>query len=123
MDPDLLFRFSVGVIDEEDQAGDPESDTRQCPLPHLQPCEFGRNGVPSMQYEGETDLETSFLHTRFLIYRFPSEEIEPEYSGRISEGDPGAVFSKLGIYTNADSFFLKDDIMVEFTDDEGDEIY
>lgn len=76
-----------------------------------------------MQYEGETDLETSFLHTRFLIYRFPSEEIEPEYSGRISEGDPGAVFSKLGIYTNADSFFLKDDIMVEFTDDEGDEIY
>jgi hypothetical protein len=78
-----------------------------------------------MQHEGETDSETSFLRTCFLIYCFPSEkiELEPEYSGRISEGALGAVVSKLGIYMNANFFFLKDDIMVEFTDDKGDEIY
>ena len=124
VDSDFLFRSSVGVIDEEDQSENSKSDTRQCRLSHLQSCEFGRNGVPSTQHEGETDSERSFLRTRFLIYCFPSEEIElePEYSGRISEGAPGAVVSKLSIYMSA-NFFLKGDIMVEFSDDEGNEMF
>jgi hypothetical protein len=58
---DFLLQSSVGAIDEEDQSEDSESDTHQCPLLHLQPCEFGKNGVPSMQYEGETDSEMPFF--------------------------------------------------------------
>ena len=67
----------------------------------------------------------SFLHICFLIYCFSSEEIEIEleYSGRISEGAPSVVVSKLHIYINTDYFSLKDNIMVKFTDDKGDEIF
>jgi len=119
VDSDFLFRSSIGVIDEENEPEDSELDARQGPLQHLQPCEFGKDGILPMQHEGETDLVTSFLPTLFLIYCLSSEE--PEYSARFSEGAPGAVVSNL-VSACAD-FFLEDDIMVEFSDDDGDELF
>ena len=54
VDSDLLFRASSGVVEEESTSEDSEP-----PLPHLKPCEFGKNGIPPMQYEGE--LLSDFL--------------------------------------------------------------
>ena len=59
VDSDLLFWSSIGVTDEENKRKDPKPDARQGPLQHLQPCEFGEDGIPPMQHEGETDLVTS----------------------------------------------------------------
>jgi hypothetical protein len=50
VDSDLLFQYSSGIGAEETttEGRDPEP-----PLRNLQPCEFGRNGVPQVQYERE----------------------------------------------------------------------
>ena len=105
VDSDFLFQTGMGVIDEDarDECEGPESDAHQRPLQHLQPCEFGRDGIPPVVHEGEIDLVTSFLPTIFLICYLPSEE--PEYSARLSDGAPGTVVSKFGFYTCADLFW------------------
>jgi len=88
VDLDFLFWSSIGVTDEENEPKYSKLDAHptQGPLQHLQPCEFGKDGIPPMQHEGKTDLVMSFLPTLFLIYCLPSEELE--YSARFSEGAP-----------------------------------
>jgi hypothetical protein len=50
VDSELLFESSIGALDEDNISEVP--DANQPPLQHLQPCEFGKNGIPSVQYEG-----------------------------------------------------------------------
>lgn len=102
VDSDFLFRSSSGTIDEDIGSDGPKLDACQQPLQHLQPCQFGENGIPPMQYEGETVLVMCFLPVLFLTCRLPTEE--PEYSARLSEGAPGTVISNLEFHTNADLF-------------------
>lgn len=64
VDSDFLFQASIGAPDEEENASE-DSDAHQRPIEDLQPCEFGKNGIPAVQYEGETDCVTSFLPTLF----------------------------------------------------------
>ena len=61
VDSDFLFQASIGAIDEEENTSE-DSDVYQRPLEDLRPCEFGKNGIPAGQYEGEADCMTSFLH-------------------------------------------------------------
>jgi len=103
VDSDFLFRSSIGAIDEENGSEDSELGACQRPLQHLQPCEFGGNGIPPMQHEGETALVTSFLPIIPLICCLPAEE--PDYSARLSEGAPGMIVSKLGFHTSVDLFW------------------
>lgn len=53
VDSELLFESGIGLVDEESRPED--SDANHPPLQDLQPCEFGRNGIPPVQYEGEAD--------------------------------------------------------------------
>lgn len=64
VDSEFLFQSSIGAIDdpEEHESEDSEPDSDARPLPHLQACEFGSNGVPPMQHEGKTDLVMFFLN-------------------------------------------------------------
>ena len=52
VDSDLLFRYNSGQFDSEEEDTFEDSDSGP-PLQYLQPCEFGKNGVPSVQYERE----------------------------------------------------------------------
>jgi hypothetical protein len=55
VDSDLLFQASSGIVEEENTSEDSEP-----PLPHLKPCEFGKNGIPPVQY-AEGELLSDFL--------------------------------------------------------------
>jgi hypothetical protein len=50
VDSELLIEPSIGALDEDNISEVP--DANQLPLQHLQPCKFGKNGIPSVQYEG-----------------------------------------------------------------------
>ena len=49
VDSDFLFWSSSGVVEEENTSEDPAASNP--PLGHLQPCEWGKNGIPSVRYE------------------------------------------------------------------------
>jgi len=70
VDLEFLFKSSIGGDDEETRSEN--SDTSQLPLQHLRVCEFGKNGIPLMQYEeGEADslafLLASYSSACFLV--------------------------------------------------------
>jgi len=70
MDLESLFESGNGAINEDDVSKSEPSevpDANQLPLQHLQPCEFGKNGIPSVQYEGRADS--------FLCFCSPSDSI------------------------------------------------
>ena len=56
VDSDFLFQSSSGLVEEENATQDSKSaapERPEPPLQHLQHCEFGENGIPPVQYEGE----------------------------------------------------------------------
>lgn len=66
VDSEFLFESSIGDIDEETSSED--SDPNQPPLQHLRACEFGENGIPPMQYEGEAYCSAFFLASKSDIF-------------------------------------------------------
>jgi hypothetical protein len=52
MDSELLFESSIGAVDASEDNISEVPDANRLPLQHLQPCEFGKNGIPAVQYEG-----------------------------------------------------------------------
>jgi hypothetical protein len=59
VDSEMLFESGAEAVDEDDVPEIP--DANQPPLQHLQPCQFGANGIPPMQFEGRVDFLPSFL--------------------------------------------------------------
>jgi hypothetical protein len=53
VDSDLLCRYGSGEVDSEERFLSDAPEDSGPPLQHLNPCEFGRNGVPAVQYERE----------------------------------------------------------------------
>jgi len=58
VDSDFLFRSNTGAFDEENPSG--SEDPGERPLQHLEPCEFGKDGIPSARYEGGSDALSSY---------------------------------------------------------------
>ena len=117
VDSEMLFESGNGAVNEDDDVSE-VPDAIQPPLQHLQPCEFGKNGIPPGHYGGRADP--------FLPFCCPDSISCPELledDAGFSDGASGMVVAKL-VFTQVLMFFLKDDIAVPFSDQEGDyELY
>ena len=64
VDEELLFESGNGAVNgdnvSEASTASEVPDANQPPLQHLQPCEFGKNGIPPVRYEGRADSFLSF---------------------------------------------------------------
>jgi hypothetical protein len=100
VDSDILFQSATDRLASDGENNGENSDGDQLPLSHLLPCEFGQNGVPA----GKT--------------------VEVPVSSTVNDEGSGT-HAKHFFFTSKTPAYcsLECSIMVEFTDDDGDELF
>ena len=120
VDSEFLFQSSVGVFDEANTQATQQSEDfniDQLPLSHLRPCEFGKDGIPAEQSIGE--------HLSYLIPFLSNLSSLPCQWILMVPGSvrKNQVWCPIICSCTCLMFYLEDDLVVDFTDDEGDEIF
>jgi hypothetical protein len=124
VDSEFLFQSSIGAFDEESTSKDSDTvDIEQLPLSHLRPCEFGKDGIPAEQviHEGIADCLSFSFWSKFIVFA-PEEEERHAIRARHSAEEGMVLYLRNHLNTHA-HIYLGDNMMVEFSDDEGDEIF
>lgn len=121
VDAEFLFDSSTGSAFPEERTGIPEDNPNvaELPLSHLRSCQFGEDGVPTGQIieEGEADrcLTPSLTSDLFSLLRSVRASCRARWGG-IRYGTSDITYTSAHIS-------LDDDLVVDFTDDEADEIF
>jgi hypothetical protein len=105
VDSELLFESNGEANDDDDDDIFRVPDADQRPLQHLQPCEFGKNGIPPALYEGREIITVYGINSDLLSF--------PELAE--SDRDSGIVASNL-VFAQVLIYFSEDDIAVPFSD-------
>jgi hypothetical protein len=121
VDAEYLFHSSTGVFPEDhtDIAED-DPNNAELPLSHLCSCQFGEDGVPAERIieEGEVIVVS---HLPLLLIHFLSEV--PESHAALRGAGEGSGMAPFDITYPSAHISLDDDLVVDFTDDEADEIF
>ena len=121
VDAEFLFDSSTGTFPEEHTSTpDDDPNITKLPLSHLRACQFGEDGVPAGETIEEGEADHFPTPSLLLSDPFLSSEVS-EHRARLREEGSGMA-PQILLYMST-HISLDDDLVVEFTDDEADEIY